>query len=108
MTDAEVNKRLCELLGIAYPTDDPRQQFYVRSVCIAKSKMDIPEFQSEKGRIDLLRRMREKFYYWLWNSILEKHDGYDPLKYFVIEYMADDHGALAGACLEFLEGERDE
>ena len=105
----DINTRLCELLGC----DVPRP----KDICPTCGKtntdgkmrfIDGADFFSEKGRIDLLKRMMK-------NPDFVEHSGvfYYPPDHGFIEpdsllistkYMTDDTGALARAALEFLTG----
>lgn len=116
MTDDEVNKRLCELLELPF---DEREGRY------GHNQVN-PKFQSPEGRIDLLRRMKgridwPKFYMETLQYYHEKAGAIavTPWKRFILNHardegvsfpvdlMLDDTGALAKACLEFLEKERE-
>ncbi len=92
-----VNKRLCELLGC----DVPRP----KDICPTCGKtntdgkmrfIDGADFFSEKGRIDLLKRLKEK------GCVYEFLARYN----FAADFSRDllnDTGALARAALDFLE-----
>lgn len=101
MTDNEVNKRLCELLGLPW---DEREGRY------GHDRVN-PKFQSPEGRIDLLRRMLGRDD---WKSFLACLIGYkepfwydEPImiKLFLTEAICNDTGSLARAAVEFLTKE---
>ena len=79
----DVNKRLFELLGITGYDD----------------WLEKPDFFSPLGRIDLLRRLKEKGCFY---EFLARYKFAADL---AVELL-DDHGALARAALEFLEGKK--
>ena len=84
----DVNKRLCELLGCDVPRiTDGKMRF-----------IDVADFFSEKGRIDLLKRMDEK--HCLYEFIASNYEYWDT---YLIDLLLDDTGAIARAALEFLE-----
>ena len=84
----DVNKRLCELLGC----DVPR---------ITDGKfIDGADFFSEKGRIDLLKRMRKRDDHEEFASFINPNHLRDT---YLIDLLLDDTGAIARAALEFLE-----
>jgi hypothetical protein len=77
----DVNKRLCELLGIKDYDE----------------WIEKPDFFSPAGRIDLLQRLKEKgcVYEFLARFAF-------PADF--VSFLLDDNGALARAALEFMEG----
>ena len=81
----DINEMLCELLGIKY---------YL-------NRVEKPDFFSPAGRIDLLKRLKEKgcFYEFLGKFAF-------PADF--IGFLLDDNGALARVALEFLEGKHEE
>ena len=87
----DVNKRLCELLGCDVPRiTDGKMRF-----------IDVADFFSEKGRIDLLKRMHIK------GCLYEFLARYNFEADFSCDLLNDD-GALAWAVLEFLEKKEEE
>ena len=102
----DVNKRLCELLGDCWheKTDYDDEcscgmqwmgPQYARGINkhIKESNHD---FFSEKGRIDLLKRLKEN------GCFYEFFERYAFASDFAVDLL-DDNGALARAALEFLE-----
>jgi hypothetical protein len=140
----DVNKRLCELLGVEWPnprriwdagkfyyycTDNTRQNDDPsggQKDCSPCTKPCCPDFFSPAGRIDLLRRMKGRIdwpefymetlqYYHEkagaiavtpWKRFILNHARDEGVS-FPVDLMLDDTGALAKACLEFLEKERE-
>ena len=97
----DINKRLCELLGC----DVPRP----KDICPTCGKtntdgkmrfIDGADFFSEKGRIDLLKRMHIK------GCLYEFLARYNFAADFSRDLL-DDTGALARAAMEFLEKKGD-
>ena len=120
----DVNKRLCELLGLTWhewtetkiETDEcysignctcgdkeeqqrPKWQWLSR--CYTKN----PDFFSPSGRIDLLRRMKERRNYDNFINVIGQTYNMPDCEEFLIEdrFIIDDNGVLARAALEFLE-----
>ena len=100
----DINKRLCELLGIEpvyNVTSGPCP--HCGEYCTGKTVFCNPpipqydDFASPAGRIDLLKRLKEKgcFYEFLAKFAF-------PADF--IGFLLDDNGALARVALEFLEG----
>ena len=96
----DINKRLCELLGC----DVPRP----KDICPTCGKtntdgkmrfIDGADFFSEKGRIDLLKRMHIK------GCLYEFLARYNFAADFSRDLLNDD-GELARAAMEFLEGKK--
>ena len=94
-----VNKRLCELLGC----DVPRP----KDICPPCGKtntdgkfIDGADFFSEKGRIDLLKRMRKRDDHEEFASFINPYHLRDT---YLIDLLLDDTGGIARAALEFLE-----
>ena len=81
----DINKRLCELLGITGYDD----------------WVEKPDFFSPLGRIDLLRRMRTRSDHEEFTSFINPNYSWDT---YLIDLLLDDNGALARAALEYLEG----
>ena len=79
----DANKRLCELLGITGYDD----------------WVEKPDFFSPLGRIDLLKRLKERAYYRFYEFLARYKFAAD----LAVELL-DDNGALARAALEFMEG----
>ena len=84
----DINKRLCELLGITGYDD----------------WVEKPDFFSPLGRIDLLRRMMKRDDHEEFASAVNPNYVWDT---YLIDLLTDDNGALARAALEFLEKKGD-
>jgi hypothetical protein len=54
------NKEVALAMGIAYPVDDPTQQFYVGGTCIDKLLIPKPKFDDDAGAVQLLRLMMKR------------------------------------------------
>ena len=117
----DINRRICKKLGIEWHEIEFRYApngMVDRQRCTCKEEFggDIamfrrhcknknPDFITDPVsllRVIVERKHSEAFIYWLYNRILEKHDGYDPLKYFIEEYLIDTTGKLAQAVDEWL------
>ena len=121
----DINKRLCELLGCDVPRPKDTCPLCGKTNTDGKF-IDGADFFSEKGRIDLLKRMRKRedwpeFYVLIHERYFKLGNGIAPVsvwKKFMaahardkgasipIEMILDNTGALARAALEFLEGKK--
>jgi len=110
----DINKRLCELLGCDVPRPKDTCPLCGKTNTDGKF-IDGADFFTEKGRIDLLKRMvaRNDYYRFLF-SLYDSFEWPAESEYqqvmmqnsILVEYMLDDTGALASAALKFLEGRR--
>lgn len=69
---------------------------------------DRHDFSDPAGTVMLLELMSkgeqwEPFAFHLYNLVLEKHDGYDPVKYFIVDYITIP-GALRDAVYDYFKG----
>lgn len=115
MTGVEMNKRLCELLGICWhewvdnvghqSCNHPKMCKHCWSYPVEVDEN--PDFVSPAGRIDLLRRMRERLSEKKFDNFLKNMTGgiCSPERTILVTYILDDPGAIARAALEFLEKE---
>ena len=111
----DVNKRLCELLGICWheQVDDQTLQCKHCGAPMLFPWHQNPDFTSEKGRIDLLKRIRgmkglDNFFLFYGEMQREEFGelpmvGLEFTSIFIDSIMLDDNGALARVALEFLE-----
>jgi len=122
MTNTEINKRLCELLGVEWPiprriwdagkfyyycTDNTRQNDDPsggQKDCSPCTKPCCPDFFSPAGRIDLLRRMREREDYADFINVVGQTYNIPDSKEFLIEdrFILDNTGSLARSAVKFL------
>ena len=109
----DINERLCELLGICWheQVDDQTLQCKHCGAPMLFPWHQNPDFTSEYGRIDLLRRMLGRDD---WKSFLACLIGYkepfwyaEPImiKLFLTEVICNDTGSLAREAVEFLTKE---
>ena len=121
----DVNKRLCELLGVEWPnprriwdagkfyyycTDNTRQNDDPsggQKDCSPCTKPCCPDFFSPAGRIDLLRRMREREDYADFINVVGQTYNIPDSKEFLIEdrFILDNTGSLARSAVKFLAKE---
>ena len=121
----DVNKRLCELLGVEWPnprriwdagkfyyycTDNTRQNDDPsggQKDCSPCTKPCCPDFFSPAGRIDLLRRMREREDYADFINVVGQTYNIPDSKEFLIEdrFILDNTGSLARSAVKFLTKE---
>ena len=94
----DTNNRLCELLGCDVPSPKDTCPLCGKTNTDGKF-IDGADFASEKGRIDLLQRLKEKgcVYEFLARFAF-------PADF--VSFLLDDNGALAQAAWEFLEGKK--
>ncbi|MFA5037910.1 MAG: hypothetical protein WC479_12135 [Candidatus Izemoplasmatales bacterium] len=99
----DVNKRLCELLGMCWHEQIDNQTLQCKH---CGAPMLFPwqqnqDFVSPSGRIDLLKRMRERgdFQYFTQYAFPDKASLWDLI--------LDNTGALSQVALEFLEASHD-
>ena len=114
MGNEDINKRLCELLGIEpvyNVTSGPCP--HCGEYCTGKTVFCNPpipqydDFASPAGRIDLLRRMREREDYADFINVVGQTYNIPDSKEFLIEdrFILDNTGSLARAAVEFLTKE---
>jgi hypothetical protein len=107
----ELNKELCELLGICWHERKIPSCYNKCQKCgyIAKdiNTMDNPDFTSDSGKIALLREMmkrKDSYGFFLYNGeVKTSWDGRD-LYNISVDYLLDDTGKLAIAARDFLRG----
>ena len=105
----DINKRLCELLGICWheQIDDQTLQCKHCGAPMLFPWQQNPDFTSEKGRIDLLRRMENhpngKLFFAQLTYAGDNVEAIDDDGLIQRSYILDDNGALARVALEFLE-----
>ena len=97
----DINKRLCELLGCDVPRPKDTCPLCGKTNTDGKF-IDGADFFSEKGRIDLLRRMMKRDDHEEFASSVNPNYVWDT---YLIDLLLDDNGALARVALEFLEEE---
>jgi hypothetical protein len=95
----DINERLCELLGCDVPRPKDTCPLCGKTNTDGKF-IDGADFFSEKGRIDLLKRMLEQNVNWL--DFQEKYISRGNS--ISLDLLLDDTGVLARAALKFLEG----
>ena len=93
----DVNKRLCELLGCDVPRPKDTCPLCGKTNTDGKF-IDGADFFTERGRIDLLKRMRKREDWTICYQTLGLYDASG-----LLFYILDDNGALARVALEFLE-----
>jgi hypothetical protein len=106
----DINKRLCELLGCDVPSPKDTCPLCGKTNTDGKF-IDGADFFTERGRIDLLKRMRKSGVWWKFLEVIgsdrrwcEELAGDQKIDMICIDYILDDTGSLARAVLEFLEG----
>jgi hypothetical protein len=115
----ELNKELCELLGICWheevPTDPVEYRLCTCGVHIENlmflqghCKQSNPDFTTDSGKVQLLREMekrKDSYGFFLYNGeVKTSWDGRD-LYNISVDYLLDNTGKLAIAARDFLKGQ---
>lgn len=96
------NKELAERLGLHICSVGPT---LLHCECGSKGQINVPDFTSDTGKVQLLRLMMERED---WDAFQIRINVVGKTKYghIWIDYITDTTGKLRDACLEWLRGEK--